>query len=272
MNTYQWTAKDKDGRTVSGFLEGATETEVVSNLHKKELIVIKVEQTRTIRTKIKARRVKLDDLVIFFRQLATMVEAGIPLVHALEILSEQINNKNFKEVILVVCQDIEAGMSFPDALKKHPNVFSELYINMAKAGEASGMLYEVLERLATYLEKQAALTRKVTSSLIYPAVVVSMAVAITAVLLLKVVPTFKNIFEMLGGELPLPTKILIVVSDFLRRYFFILLGLLAAASFLFKKYINTVGGRAKFDLYILKIPVIGGLLRKVAIAKFSAGA
>ncbi len=269
MNIYQYTAKDKNSRTVIGLLEGSTEAEVAAILHKKDLVVVEVRQIKTSKIKVKAKNVKLDDLVIFSRQLATMVEAGIPLAHALGILSEQIEKKNFRETIIVVRQDIEAGMNFPDSLKKHPNVFSDLFVNMAKAGETSGMLNEILERLATYLEKQAALARKVVSSLIYPAVVIGMAMLITAFLLLKVVPTFKSIFDTLGGQLPLPTKILIFISDLLRKYFFMLLGLLPVAGVIFKKYIGTKQGRYKFDFCMLKFPVIGELFRKVAVAKFS---
>ncbi len=268
MNTYQYVAKDKDGRTVIGSLEGVTELEIAEVLHKKGLIVVTVSYVKNHKIKVKAKGVKLDDLVIFSRQLATMVEAGISLVHALGILGEQIEDKDFRNVIITVRQDIEGGMNFPDALKKHPKVFSELFRNMAKAGETSGMLNEVLDRLATFLEKQAALTRKVVSSLVYPAVVVTMAGLITAVLLLKVVPTFKSIFDTLGGQLPFPTQVLIFISDLFRKYFFILVGVLFAVGFVLKKYINTEGGRLKFDFFVLKVPVIGQLFRKVAVAKF----
>jgi type IV pilus assembly protein PilC len=208
-------------------------------------------------------------LVIFSRQLVTMIDAGIPVVQALGILAEQIENGNFKTIISTIRQDIEGGMSFCDALGKHPAVFSELYINMARAGEASGMLDEVLDRLATYLEKTAALTRKVQSSLVYPAVVISISIAITAFLLLKVVPTFKGIFDMLGGELPLPTRILIGASDLLRQSFLLIVVGLVVFSVAFKKYISTEKGRYNFDTQKLKMPVLGPLLLKVAVAKFS---
>jgi type IV pilus assembly protein PilC len=208
-------------------------------------------------------------MVIFSRQLATMIDAGIPLVQALRILGEQIDNKSLKSVVQIMSQDIDAGMSFSDSLAKHPNVFSELFINMARAGEASGMLDEVLDRLATYLEKTAALARKIKSSLLYPTIVICMAILITGVLLIKVVPTFKGIFDMLGGELPLPTRILIGVSDVLRKYFLVCIGFLIAMGFMFKRYVSTEKGRYNFDAQELKIPVVGSLFRKVALAKFS---
>ena len=271
MNTYQYTAKDKNGHTVTGILEGASEAEVVELLHKKELVVISVEQAKknAFISGGRDKRIKLDDIVIFTRQLATMIDAGIPLVHALGILAEQIENNNLKKVVTVVRQDIEGGMSFCDALSKHPVVFSELFINMTKAGETSGMLDEVLDRLALYLEKSSALERKIRSSLIYPAVVVSMAVLITAFLLLKVVPTFKGIFETLGGKLPLPTLILIRTSDLFTRYFLLVVGFFIILSFVFKKYIGTEKGRYQFDKFKLNFPVLGTLFNKIAVAKFS---
>lgn len=269
MNTYQYTAKDKNGYTVSGMTDGISESEVVEVLHKKDLVVVTIEKLKKKTTKLKDIKVKLDDLVIFSRQLATMIDAGIPLVQSLGILGEQIENKNLRNVVIVIRQDIEAGMSFCDALAKHPHVFSELFINMSRAGEASGMLDEVLDRLATYLEKQAALTRKIRSSLVYPAVVITIAILITAVLLLKVVPTFKGIFEILGGELPLPTMILIAVSELLRKNFLILISSLGILSFIFNRYINTKKGRYNFDMQKLKLPILGTLFRKVAVAKFS---
>jgi len=217
----------------------------------------------------RARKVKTDDLVIFSRQLATMIEAGIPLVHTLRILGEQIEVKSLQSVVNVIREDIEAGMSFCDALGKHPKIFSELFINMVKAGESSGMLDEVLDRLASYLEKSAALARKIRSSLVYPAVVVTMAVLITSVLLLKVVPTFKGIFDTLGGKLPMPTQILIGVSDMFRKNFLYTLGLLILGGFLFKKYINSERGRYRFDALLLKVIILGPLFKKVAIAKFA---
>ncbi len=273
MNTYRYVAKDKNGRTVSGIAAGDSELEVSEILHKRELIIVSIEQAKEkaalTRVKGEGKKVKLDDLVIFIRQLATLVDSGVNLAQSLRIMSEQVENKNLKAVVVAMCQDIEEGVSFSQALSKHPNIFSELFVNMVRAGETSGKLAEVLNRLAAYLEKTAALTRKIRSSLVYPAVVVTMAVLITAVLLLKVVPTFKGIFELLGGQLPLPTQILIMVSDLLRNYFLILVGLLVTSVFLFKKLIATQRGRYIFDKYKLKAPVLGSLFRKWSIVKFS---
>lgn len=271
MTSFRYTAKDNRGQTATGVLQAASEDEVAEILHKKELTVVLIEVTKTAAVKAKAagKKVKLDDLVIFSRQLATMIDAGIPLVNALGILAEQIENETLREITGTVRRDIESGISFCDALAKHPAVFSDLFINMVKAGEASGMLNEILDRLATFMEKQAALNRKITSSLVYPAVVVSMAFLITTVLLLKVVPTFKGIFESLGGTLPMPTQVLIFLSDLLRKYFIYTVGLLIFAGYMFKKYLKTEKGKYQFDKRVLKLPVFGPLLGKLAVAKFS---
>lgn len=271
MITYRYIAKEKNGRTLTGILDADSESEAAELLHKKDLIVVSVSQAKAgvVKPAGKGKKIKLDDLVVFSRQLATMIDAGIPLVHALGILSEQIANKDLKDVVAAVRRDIEEGLGFSEALSKHPAVFSDLFINMARAGETSGTLDEVLDRLATYLEKTAALNRKIKSSLVYPAVVVVMALIITSILLLKVVPTFKGIFEVLGGKLPLPTLILIGVSDLFRHHFLFLLGLLIILGFSFKRYINTPKGRYNFDLNKLRAPVLGPLFRKMAVAKFS---
>lgn len=271
MLTYEYSAKDKQGTTLNGLLEANTPAEAAEILHKRELIVLTVEEAKAKVSALPAKdkKIKLEDMVIFARQLSTMIESGITLVHALGILSDQVENKNLKVVVASVRRDIDAGSSFFQALNKHPKVFSELFINMVKAGEASGKLDEVLDRLASYLEKSSALIRKIRTSLVYPAVVVTMAILITAVLLLKVVPTFKGIFSLLGGSLPLPTQILIAASDFLKNYFLLFLGIIVVAVIALKKFIGTKTGRYFFDKQKLEIPIIGPLFRKLAVAKFS---
>ncbi|MFA5093421.1 MAG: type II secretion system F family protein [Candidatus Omnitrophota bacterium] len=271
MISFRYTAKDNRGQTVTGIVQAASESEVADILHKRELTVVLIEVTKAtaVKAKVADKKVKLDDLVIFSRQLATMIDAGIPLVNALGILAEQIENENLRGIIGTVRSDIEAGISFCDALAKHPAVFSDLFVNMVKAGEASGMLNEILDRLATFMEKQSALNRKITSSLVYPAVVVSMAFLITTVLLLKVVPTFKGIFDSLGGTLPMPTQVLIFASDLLRKYFLYTVIVLVVAGYLFKRYLKTEKGKYQFDKQALKFPVFGPLLGKLAVAKFS---
>ena len=273
MKVYQYTAKDKNAINLTGHLQANSEEEVIELLHAKDLIVLNIKESKGAFLADKKtsgeNRVKTDDLIIFTRQLATMLDAGIPLVHSLGILAEQIESSSLKTVVLAVRQDIEAGASFYEVLSKHPKVFSELFVNMVRAGESSGMLDEILDRLASYFEKSSALTRKIRSSLVYPALVVSMAILITAVLLLKVVPTFKNIFEVLGGQLPLPTQILIFASNILRRYLIFVVAAMILGGFLFKRYIATERGRYNFDGFLLNAPVLGELFRKLAVAKFS---
>jgi len=267
MPQFKYEAKDSQGNAVGGFIEAEDNKAAVVLLHKKELTILNLSQED--QKAFKAKRVKLEDLVIFSRQLATMVDSGISLVQALSILSEQSENKNLATATLVIKRDIESGSSFCNALLNHPQIFSELYINMAKAGETSGKLDEILDRLATYLEKASSLQRKVRSSLVYPAVVISLALIITVVLLVKVVPIFKNIFDTLGGTLPVPTQILIGISDIMRRFFPILLVGVVALVFIFKKIISTPKGRYWFDRRLLKLPIFGPLFKKVAIARFS---
>ncbi len=267
MLLFGYVAKDSQGLKISGVLEAVDQHEAISVLHKKGLIVISVREEKA--KKVTERGVKIDDLVIFSRQLATMVEAGITLVQTLRILSEQAENKILSSVTLSIREDIEGGSSLHEAMARHPKIFSNLYINMVKAGETSGLLDEILDRLSSYLEKTAALQRKVKSSLVYPVVVITMAILITLVLLIKVVPTFEGIFATLGGTLPLPTQILIGVSNALRQMFFLFVIAFMIFGFLFKKFINTPKGRYWFDYRTLKVPIFGPLMRKVVVAKFS---
>lgn len=271
MPIFKYTAKDDEGNTVNDFIEAKDETVALDMLRVKNLIIISITQQKQekIKTRISRKKVKGEELVIFSRQLATMVNAGIPLVQSLDILSEQMESLTFRQVVTTIRSDVEAGSSLSAALEKHPQIFTLLYTNMVRAGETSGMLDEILDRLAGYLEKSGSLQRKVKSAMVYPAVVSLMALSITLVLLLKVIPTFKEIFSTLGGTLPLPTQILIGLSDTLRKYFLIaviVMGLIAAG---FGKLVQTKQGRAKFDQLKLNIPVFGPLLRKVAVARFS---
>ncbi|MGE5280364.1 MAG: type II secretion system F family protein [Deltaproteobacteria bacterium] len=267
MPLFGYVAKDSQGLKISGVIEASEQHEAISVLHKKGLIVISVREEKV--QKVREKGVKLDDLVIFSRQLATMVESGITLVQALHILSEQAENKTLSGVTLNIRENIEGGSSLHEAMGRHPKIFSNLYVNMVKAGETSGLLDEILDRLASYLEKSAALQRKVKSSLVYPAVVITMAILITLVLLIKVVPTFEGIFATLGGTLPLPTQILIGISNALRHFFLYIVIAFVVVVFLLKRFVDTPRGRRWFDYRTLKLPIFGPLMRKVVVAKFS---
>ena len=271
MPTYEYNAKNKLGASVKSCLDAKSEAEAAEQLHNKELIIISLQEFKgkSAFRQEAGKKIKLDDMVIFSRQLSTMIESGITLVYALGILSEQVENKDLRQIVVAVKRDIEGGCSFCDALSKHPKAFSELFINMVRAGEAAGKLEDVLDRLASYLEKSSALARKIRSSLVYPAVVVTMAMLITAVLMLKVVPTFKGIFSTLGGNLPMPTQILIATSDIMQKYFLLLCGILIIAIFMLKRFIATKVGRYLIDKKKLSLPVLGTLFRKLAVAKFA---
>jgi len=271
--TFKYISKDRDGKSVTGTMDVRDRNEAIDFLRKKELVIISLEQA-AVRSKAPAfgigqKKVKLDDLVIFSRQLATMVDAGITLVGALDILGEQMDNRTFATVVLTLRNDVETGSSLSDALAKHKKIFSPLFVHMVKAGESSGMLDEILDRLAEYLEKTNALQKKVKSALVYPAVVSGMAFSITFLLLWKVVPVFKTIFEGFGAQLPAPTMVLLSISAFLQNYFVALFIGLIVTIFLLKKYIATDKGRTRYDRLLLNLPIFGILFRKVAISKFT---
>lgn len=269
MPTFRYVAKDPGGKTVTGILDYSDKSILIDALRRRGLVIISITETAKKKAVAGSGKVKLDEVVIFSRQLATMVDSGIPLVQAMDILYDQIERPNFKKIVAAIRDDIEIGSSLSDAFLKHPATFSALYVNMVKAGESSGALDDILDRLASYLEKASSLQRKVKSSLIYPAVVIVMATLITLVMLLKVIPTFKGIFDMLGGALPLPTRILIGISDGLRSMFLYVAGVFIMIVFIFRRYVKTPRGKASFDKAVLKLPIFGPLLRKVAVAKFT---
>ncbi len=273
MPNFKYVSKDNSGKTVSGIFEAQDYATAIEMLRKKGLVIISVKEATAklsvSNLSFRKKKVKTDDLVVFSRQLATMVDAGIPLVGALDILGDQIENKAFGEVIMKMRNDVETGSSLSDALAKHKKIFSTLFVNMVKAGESSGMLDEILDRLAQYLEKTSNLQKKITSALIYPAVVSAMAVAITLLLLLKVIPIFKDIFSGFGADMPRPTAILIAISDGLQKYFPAVVIVTVALVFLVGSYVKTEKGRLKYDSLLLKLPIFGVLFTKVAISKFT---
>lgn len=270
MPRFIYYAKDKEGKTTRGIIEAKDKAMALDLLHRRGMVILRLEEELVKGKKPGwGQSVPLMDLVLFTRQLATMIDSGIPLPQAFEILYEQISRPYFKKVIYAVKEDIEAGESLSNALSKFPTVFSPLYIHMIKAGEASGALSEILERLASYLESANTLATKVRSAMVYPVAVLIVASLITAGLLIFVVPIFKDLFESLGGELPLPTRILMATSDILRHYALIVVIVIGVLVFALLKAINTEKGRYVFDSLLLKLPVIGDLLKKVAIAKFA---
>ncbi|MDP3143142.1 MAG: type II secretion system F family protein [Candidatus Omnitrophota bacterium] len=273
MALFKYTAVDQDSHKLSGKMIADDQSVVVEELRKRKLVITSVSEVKAGSFEglslFKSKKVKLEDLVAFSRQLATMIEAGIPLIQSLDALQEQVSTGEFKKVVTGIRSDIETGNSLSASFAKHPQIFDTLYINMVKAGESSGMLNIILERISSYLEKTVGLQRKLKSAMVYPIIVISMAIIITTILLVKVVPTFKGIFDMLGGELPMPTRILILISDILRRWLIYAVSIMGLGVFLVNRYIRTDTGRLKFDQLKLKLPVVGDLFRKVSISRFS---
>jgi type IV pilus assembly protein PilC len=215
------------------------------------------------------KKVNQRAIAIFTRQLATMIDAGLPLVQSLEILSLQQEGKVFKNIIREIREDVEGGSTFAGALKKHPATFNELYTNLVVAGEEGGILDTILTRLANYIEKSEALKKKVKSALIYPATIVGVALIVVAILMIFVIPVFETLFKSAGQNLPLPTLIVMTLSKLIKKYVIILIPALILLFYIARKYYQTQNGRAVIDRLLLKLPVFGPLLRKIAVARFS---
>ena len=270
MPQYKFTAKDAKGRTVSDTMEADSEMMIVSSLRRKELVVLSVEIIeKQVKSKQGKRKIKLSELVIFSRQLATMVDAGLPLIQALDTLREQSDSLGFRTVISSLVSSIEGGSSFSEALAIHPKVFTNLFVNMVRAGETSGTLSEILDRIASYMEESANLKRKVKSAMIYPTVVTFLSIVITIVLLVKVIPVFADIYDSFGQMLPLPTRMLLKLSEFLRSYLHFGVVGIGVAVFLFMKYKKTEEGALKIDRFKFKLPIFGDLFKKVSVSRFS---
>ncbi len=272
MPTYKYTAKTHDGQNVMGKIIANNQTEVIEKLREKKLIIItinEVKESSLFKASVGRKKVKQEDLVIFTRQLSTMIEAGIPILQSLDALQEQMTQPYFKTVISTMRDDIQLGSSLSAAFAKHPRVFDTLYVNMVRVGETGGVLSGLLDRISGYLEKSMRLTQKVKSALIYPAVVITMAGLITAFLLVKVVPTFAGIYTSFGRELPYMTQLLISVSNTLKTQLLYYVVGFIVLGFLLRQWYKTDRGALMIDTAKLRIPVIGDLLRKVAISRFS---
>lgn len=272
MPTFAYVVKDKTGKTHSGTLETESRNSLIEQLWKQEFVIISIDERQQAHSailKIGQPKVKSEHLVIFSRQLATMVESGIPIVTALDVLADQLEDRGFKQTLKKIRDDVEAGASLSEATGRHPQAFSGYYVNMIRAGESSGRLDEILDRVASYIEKISVLERKVKASLFYPAFVSILAFGITTFLVVVIVPKFKEIFTALGGQLPLPTLILLGLSDFMKRWLVveIIAGFLLFVAL--NVYARTPGGRFWIDRTTLRLPVIGKLMQKVVIARFS---
>ncbi len=267
MPTFAYTARTLSGDLKSSTMDANTREDVVAQLRRQKLIVVKVDEERG--RKKGGGRIKTRDIVIFTRQFATMINAGLPLVQALDILSKQSENKTLKEVTRQVVYDVESGHTVADALGKHPKAFSELYVNMVAAGEAGGILDTILSRLAVFMEKNDALVRKVKGAMIYPGVIVSVAVIAIVVLLVFVIPTFEQMFASVNLALPLPTRIVIGMSRFLQDFWWGVLGGILGTGFILKRYYATSSGKLNIDRTLLRLPVLGDVIRKSAVSRFT---
>jgi type IV pilus assembly protein PilC len=267
MPAFTYTARNAAGELKTATVEAATAQDVVAQLRRQRMTVVKVdEQSKPKKAK---GGIKMRDVVIFTRQFSTMINAGLPLVQALDILAKQTENKVLAAATRDIVFDVESGHTVADALAKHPKAFSELYVNMVAAGEAGGILDTILMRLATFMEKNDALVRKVKGAMIYPAVIMSVAAIAICVLLIFVIPVFESMFAGVGMALPLPTRVVIAASDFLRGYWWAVIGGVGAGVFLFKRYYATSGGKLTIDKLMLKFPVLGDVLRKSAVSRFT---
>ena len=269
MPTYSWKGRNSSGAIQEGVLTADSKEALVTMLRKQQVLVTAVtEKGKEFALPKFGGGVKQKEIAIFTRQFSVMIDAGLPLVQCLEILGSQQNNRVFKKVLVQVRQDVESGASLADALRKHPSVFSDLYANMVAAGEAGGILDTILQRLSTYIEKIVKLRGAVRSASIYPVAVITIAIGVVTLILWKVIPTFATLFEGLGAQLPLPTRITIVLSRFLGRWMPVLVLLLGLGIFSIFRYHKTYSGKRRLDAITLKIPVIGILLRKIAVARF----
>jgi type IV pilus assembly protein PilC len=271
MPVYKWEGKTAKGAVKKGEMEAPSEAAIRIHLRQQSIVPTKIDSKGkeiNIPSPFK-KKVQQRMVAVFTRQLATMIDAGLPLVQSLEVLSSQQDSKVFKDVLRTIREDVEGGSTFAGALKKHPTTFNELYTNLVVAGEEGGILDTILNRLASYIEKAEALKKKVKSALVYPATIVTVAVGVVIILMIFVIPVFETMFKSAGQSLPLPTVIVLAMSKMFKKYILIFAPALILLFFLFKRYYKTDNGRAVVDRLLLKLPVFGPLLKKIAVARFS---
>lgn len=272
MPVYKWIAETRKGRVLKGELEAADERIARLQLKRRNLNVKKLKaKPKDLFENVAFMQPKVTrkDVVIFTRQFSTMIDAGLPLVQGLTVLSEQADNKTFKDILKGITKDVEGGSTLAESLKKHPKVFDDLYVNLVAAGEVGGVLDTVLQRLASYIEKAEKLRSKIKGAMIYPAVVVAIAIVVLAVILIFVIPVFEDMFKSVGSALPLPTQFVVELSRFVKSNVHYLIGAFVLLGVLFRYYRRSEKGRKQTDALLLKLPVFGPLLKKVAVARFT---
>jgi type IV pilus assembly protein PilC len=269
MPNYSWKGRTRGGRTQEGILVAESKDAAIASLRKQQIIVTAVtEKGKEFALPRLRGKIKNKEIAIFTRQFSVMIDAGLPLVQCLEILGSQQDNKTFQKVLFQVRHDVESGSTLADALRKHPQAFDDLYCNMVAAGEAGGILDTILQRLAQYIEKVVKLRSAVRSAMVYPAAVIGIAVIVVWVILWKVIPTFATLFEGLGASLPLPTRITIGLSHFIGDFWWAMIGAVVLGTILINRYHKTYTGRRRLDGLMLRFPVLGSVLRKIAVARF----
>jgi type IV pilus assembly protein PilC len=269
MPNYVWKGRNRTGLVQEGVLAAESKDAALTSLRRQNIVVTGIrERGKEISLAKMGRKVNPKTLAIFTRQFSVMIDAGLPLVQCLEILANQQEHKSFQRILLQVRQDVEAGSTLADAMRRHPKAFNNLYVNMIAAGEAGGILDTILQRLSIYIEKAVKLASQVKAALIYPIAVIVIAAIVVAVILLKVIPTFAALFTGLGAELPMPTRVVIQASNFLARYFILILIAIAGLIFAFQRYYATYQGRRVVDGLVLKLPILGMIMRKIAVARF----
>jgi type IV pilus assembly protein PilC len=272
MPKFVWEGKTKAGRTLTGEIEAPNEAFVLAQLRRQQVVPVKVKPKGAefrLRLPGLGGKVSQKELAIFTRQFATMIDAGLPLVQCLDILGAQQENQTFKKIIIKVKEDVESGSTFADALGKHPRIFDELFVNLVQAGEVGGILDTIHSRLAAHIEKALKLAKKIKGAMVYPATIVAVAVVVTVVLLVYVIPIFGKMFQDFGQALPAPTQFVLALSAFTRKYFMVAIVFVILLIIAFRWYKNTENGRRVIDRILLKLPIVGGLLQKIAVARFS---
>ena len=272
MPIFAYRGRARGGRLITGQVEANTPLAVAAQLRRRRIMATSVrEKPEPLRLRIPGfgGRVRDKDLTVFTRQIATMINAGLPLVQSLEGLASQQPNKQFKRILTKIREDVEGGSTFAASIKRHPAVFTSLYMSMVEAGEAGGFLDTVLNRLAGYIEKTMTLRRKVKGAMIYPATIITVAAAVVIFLLIFVIPTFKALFEGFGAALPLPTRIVLELSRLVRTHVVTVLGAFVGTVFGLRFYYRTEKGKKVIDSLLLRLPIIGQLIRKVSVAKLT---
>jgi type IV pilus assembly protein PilC len=269
MPNYSWKGRTRGGRIQEGVLVAESKEAAIATLRKQQIIVTAVtEKGKEFALPKLGGGISNKEIAIFTRQFSVMIDAGLPLVQCLEILGSQQENRTFQKILFQVRQDVESGSTLADALRKHPKAFDDLFCNMVAAGEAGGILDTILQRLSTYIEKIVKLRSAIRSALVYPVAVILIAVAVVWIILWKVIPTFATLFEGLGASLPLPTRITIALSNFIGAWWWLIFLAIGVSIFLLVRYHKTHKGRRQIDGLMLKVPVLGVVLRKIAVARF----